>query len=122
MNLPPECLPPPEPDPAEIVALVARAWRVTPDDITGFRRDRRVMLARRSAIVALRRLAPGLTTTEIGAAVGRDHSTVVHHLGIAGLAYRAPESQTENPPTASENGRISQPTQPNAKLRAVRGR
>lgn len=63
---------------APILARVADAHGLTPDDIRGRSHTRPVVLARWEAMSALR--AAGASTTAIGRAVRRDHTTVMHGL------------------------------------------
>lgn len=87
LALPTEALPPLEPDPAVVVAVVCARWGLDRATVTagGLRGSRRVSLARRACCVALRRLCPSRSLHEIGDAVGLDHTTVIHHLRIAGI-------------------------------------
>lgn len=59
------------------LALVAKAYHVTPDDVLGARRDKSVSAARASYCWALHE-SRGLSYPEIGRLLGRDHSTVMH--------------------------------------------
>ena len=87
LTLPPECLPPVEADPAEVVARVCAAWRLEASQVTrtGVRGTRRLSLARRACVVALRRLCPSMSLAEIAGEVGIDYTTVHYHLGKAGV-------------------------------------
>ncbi len=49
--------------------------------VLGKSRKRPVVAARRAVIVALRER--GLSLPEIGALIGRDHTSVLHHLRVA---------------------------------------
>lgn len=88
LTLPPECLPPVEADPAEIVAAICAAWRLEAHQIVGGgpRGSRRVGLARRACVVALRRRCPSMSLPEIGAELNLDHTTVAYHLRKANVA------------------------------------
>ena len=71
---------------AEIVADVSRRHRVPPADIYGMRKFRQMVHARQE-VMALAHAA-GLSTTQIGRALGgRDHTTVMW--GIRAHARRA---------------------------------
>lgn len=63
---------------APILARVADAHGLTPDDLRGPSRCAHVVQARWEAMAALR--AEGASTTAIGRAVRRDHSTVMSGL------------------------------------------
>jgi chromosomal replication initiator protein len=60
-----------------IVERVARAFDVSPKEILGPSRQRLVLTARQVAMTLVRELA-GLSLPQIGAAFGRDHTTVLH--------------------------------------------
>lgn len=78
---------------AEVLAIVAREYGVAPAELTGPRRTRSVAEARLMAYALLRDTA-GMSYPEIGQALGRDHTTVIHGVRstarhIAGDAYAA---------------------------------
>lgn len=83
--LPPDCLPPPEPDPADVVRAVLKSWGVpkaTPGRVRGTRRQSQAI---RAACIALRSLCPSLTLQEIGDHIGGiHHTTVMYALRAAG--------------------------------------
>lgn len=63
---------------APILAQVADAHGLTPDDLRGPSRVGPAVIARRHAMAALS--AAGASTTAIGRALNRDHTTVSHGL------------------------------------------
>lgn len=63
---------------AETLQLVAEAHEVTAREVMSQNRGKRVSRARRDVFAALKFL--GLNNSEIGRAMGRDHSTVVQGL------------------------------------------
>lgn len=73
------------PDPARVIALikqiVAEHCHVAAEDITGRKRHARLILPRQIICYMLRRLTL-LTYEQIGAEVGRDHSTAIHSVRI----------------------------------------
>lgn len=60
-----------------IVARVSAAFGVTPKDVTGTCRQRSVLVPRQVAMYLAREVAK-MSLPQIGAAFGRDHSTVLH--------------------------------------------
>lgn len=62
----------------ETVLAVAAEYSITPDRLTGLGRDAQVVAARREVIRRLR--AAGANLKEIGAAIRRDRTTVMHNL------------------------------------------
>lgn len=63
----------------EVIEAVAKYYRVEPKQLAGKGRTKQIMIARQVAMYVLcNRL--GLTTTQIGKLMGRDHSTVCYAL------------------------------------------
>ena len=60
-----------------IIAIVAEKYGMTPSDLTGKRRSQDIALARQVAMYICREMTE-LSTTAIGRAFGRDHTTVLH--------------------------------------------
>lgn len=87
--LPAECLPPTGEAhlaASDVVRAVAEAWGVPTMEVRSRSRQGRIVRARRACMVALVRLCPWLTLTQIGAAVGiTHHATVLYHLRKAGV-------------------------------------
>ena len=78
------------PTPREVVAHVAHAYGFSPAALSAPGRDRLRVEARR---VAMQLLAErGLGSAHIGRIIGRDHSTVLHHLALL-RAHCTPEEQ-----------------------------
>lgn len=63
-----------------ILAAVAKEFEVTPHEMTGCRRFRRVVRARWAAAYFLQKYR-GYSTPQLGKIFKRDHSTIVHGLG-----------------------------------------
>ena len=63
----------------KIIQTVCRKWRVLYSDVCGRCRKRELVFARMTIANFLREYTP-LSTTEIGALISRDHSTVIHHI------------------------------------------
>lgn len=61
---------------------IAHEHNITIDALCGPARSKRLVIARRDFCVRARKM--GASTTQIGEALKRDHSTVVHHLKIGG--------------------------------------
>jgi len=57
---------------------IARAHKLTVDDILGTSKIKMIVMVRRKCVVMLRE--KGYSTTEIGRIMKRDHSTIVHAL------------------------------------------
>ena len=68
-----------KPPTKQIIAVIAKAFDVKPEDITGPSRSKHVVEARQVAIVLISKLR-GASSTEIGRTLKRDHSTVLHNL------------------------------------------
>lgn len=66
-----------KPLPNSAIVEVAQLCGLTVEDIRGPRRDQLTVAARREVIC--RMLSSAATLTEIGRAIGRDHSTVCYH-------------------------------------------
>ncbi len=67
----------PEDKPVErIVARVASAFAITPSELMGPSRQRRVLVPRQVAMLLAREA--GLSLPQVGRAFGRDHTTVMH--------------------------------------------
>lgn len=60
-----------------IIAIVADKYGMEPSDLTGKRRSQDIALARQVAMYICREMTE-LSTTAIGKAFGRDHTTVLH--------------------------------------------
>ncbi|MBX9626713.1 MAG: hypothetical protein K2X82_23125, partial [Gemmataceae bacterium] len=67
----------PGPDAAGIIRKVAAAFGVTERELVGVSRLRRVLVPRQVAMYLLRAVC-GLSLPRVGAAFGKDHSTVLH--------------------------------------------
>ncbi len=65
----------------ELVTDTAYSHRVSLSEVLSKSRKRPIAAARRAVCVALR--ARGLSLPEIGALIGRDHTTVLHSLRVA---------------------------------------
>ena len=63
----------------KIIQTVCRTWRVLYSDVCGRCRKRELVFARMTIANFLREYTP-LSTTEIGALISRDHSTVIHYI------------------------------------------
>ena len=63
-----------------IVERVARAYALTPEKLLSGDRHALLVEARRVAMQLLRER--GMDVVTIGRVIGRDHSTVLHHLGL----------------------------------------
>lgn len=72
--------------PGDIIAHVAKVFRVSPEDITGPRHFKHYVAAR--CIVAISLRSSGLSLPAIGKHLGKDHSTVFHYLSVADSTYR----------------------------------
>lgn len=71
---------------AAIVERVAAAHGVTAQDIYDGRRFRKIMLARREAIVEVHLANPCMSYPQLGKALGGlDHTSVLHALQMAGV-------------------------------------
>lgn len=71
---------------AAIVERVAAAHGVTAQDIYDGRRFRKVMLARRAAIVEVHLANPCMSYPQLGKELGgRDHTSVIYALQMAGV-------------------------------------
>lgn len=78
---------PPEPlTPAEVLRATLARWGVGLDQVRSGERRRRVVLARRACVCALRQALPSLSLADIGAELLIDHTTVLYALRQAGLA------------------------------------
>lgn len=64
-------------NPETIIARTAAAWGVQPTDILSRRRSKHISAARRA--VALELLNAGLSLSDVGRLLGRDHSTVFYY-------------------------------------------
>lgn len=64
---------------ADVLRRVASECGTTPAMVRGFRRDAAARTARRRAIAEMREA--GASSVEIGRALGRDHTTILYHLG-----------------------------------------
>lgn len=62
-----------------IIQTVCRIWQVLYSDVCGRCRKRELVFARMAIANFLREYTP-LSTTEIGALISRDHSTVIHYI------------------------------------------
>lgn len=69
----------------EVLAIVAREYGLGAEELRGPRRTRSVAEARLMAYALLRDTA-GMSYPEIGAALHRDHTTVMH--GVKATAHR----------------------------------
>jgi chromosomal replication initiator protein len=65
----------------DVIELVAREYRVTPADIIGRARTRRIVMARHVAAY-LARVYLRLSYIAIAEAFGRDRSTVIHSCAV----------------------------------------
>ena len=65
----------------ELITNIAREHRVGYHEIVGPNRHRRVVVARCAALKALSTAKPHLSTPQLGAIFGLDHSTVLYSLG-----------------------------------------
>lgn len=70
----------------ERIAAIARRYRLPLSEITGDRRYRQVVRARRAICIMLRK--EGLTTPQIGSYINRDHTSVCNLLGTTSAAKR----------------------------------
>lgn len=78
------CKKPRRPQPVrDIVRAVAAEYGVSAVDILGPSRERVVSIPRQEAM--RRAYEDGLTLAEIGRALGRDHTTVMHGIAVARL-------------------------------------
>lgn len=66
---------------ADIIAVAARMARTTPEEILGPSRKRPIMRVRQACFVVARR--SGHSYPQIGNAMKRDHSTIIHGLHAA---------------------------------------
>ena len=71
-----------------IIREVAEAHGVTLAEILSDYRDHRIVAARRAAILAVIRMKPHLSLPDVGRVFGRDHTTIMHHLEVAGIPKR----------------------------------
>lgn len=55
---------------------------VTYDQVMSPSRDRRVVLVRNDCIRRIRRARPDFSTPRLGVIFGRDHTTILHSLGL----------------------------------------
>ncbi len=69
-----------------VVVDVADAHFVTVEDLLGQRRSASIVAARRAAMAAI--YLAGKSMPEVGALLGRDHTTVLSHLRKAGVERR----------------------------------
>lgn len=67
-----------------IIANIALAHDLTPDQITGPSRLSHIGKARIEAIITIRRLRPDVSTPAIGKAMNRDHTSILHTLNRHG--------------------------------------
>lgn len=75
--------------PTDVIATVCAAWSVDPNAVIAGYRGRRVVLARRSCVVALHRIfyPAEMSLADIGGYLGGlDHSTVLYALKAAGVS------------------------------------
>jgi chromosomal replication initiation ATPase DnaA len=70
------------------VAIAAAAYKVTPRDITGRRRQQPVVKARRAAIGMVYTVRPDLNVMDIARLFALDHTTVIYALQKLGLFRR----------------------------------
>lgn len=63
----------------KIIQTICRKWQVLYSDVCGRCRKRELVFARMAIAHFLREYTP-LSTTEIGALISRNHSTVIHYL------------------------------------------
>lgn len=68
------------------IAAIAQRHCVPMDEVLGVRRYRQVVRARRAIAIMLR--AEGLSTTQIGGYLQRDHTSVCNLLGTTSAAKR----------------------------------
>ena len=67
--------------PQKLIALVASAFGLTAEDLTGRSRRRYLVEARQAAAWVLRRAYPAISLEEIGRLLGhRDHTTIIYSL------------------------------------------
>lgn len=71
--------------PRRIVSRVAIEHGVSVEDIRGRGRGTDLVEARRAVLAALVEAHPDISLHQLGAAIGRDHTTVLHHLRAIGL-------------------------------------
>lgn len=75
------------PSVSEIIHAVLRNFPgITVAELLGDRRGRDLTEARRAAIVAVAMSRKDMSLPQIGRAFNRDHTTVLHHLRVAGVA------------------------------------
>lgn len=84
--LPPQALPPPEPHASDVIDEVCSTWRESRTELLGGARRKRITDLRRACCVAIRLRCPSLSLQDIGAVLLVDHTTVLHHLQVAGVA------------------------------------
>ena len=75
-------------EPRLIIRVVADRYGLAPDDLTGKRKTREIALPRQVAMYLCRELTD-LSTTAIGQAFGRDHTTVMHGCEKVSLAVKS---------------------------------
>lgn len=63
----------------KIIQTVCKIWSVSLDDVCGRCRKRELVFARMTIANFLREYTP-LSTTEVGALISRNHSTVIHYI------------------------------------------
>lgn len=78
-------LPPESVTPSEVLKATLARWGVSLAEVLGGARRRRVVLARRACVCALRQAMPSLTMADIGAELLIDHTTVIYALKKAGV-------------------------------------
>jgi hypothetical protein len=69
----------------EVLAPIAAAHSVNVVEMLGPRRRGALLRARRAAIAALAQAFPHWSLLQLGQAMNRDHTTILHHLKKAGL-------------------------------------
>lgn len=74
------------PKAVDIVNIVARVRDIHPEDLTGWRRARRLAWPRQVAALLIRQCLPMLSYSQIGRVLGnRDHTTIMHALKRAAV-------------------------------------
>lgn len=71
--------------PHVLLREVAQSHGLTVRDLRGDRRSAPYVRARREAIVAIKAAFPAISLPRIGSLMGRDHTTILHHLRKAGV-------------------------------------
>lgn len=92
----------------QIIAEVAKAHGLTPEDLTGRKRYLPLVHARCEAMRKVKQERPALSFPQIGRMFNRDHTTVMHHLGKVGgqpwcTCDRERAYANSRPPSPSNN-------------------